>query len=1181
MSDLEVVRHHPSPQEALSRQRQIEYWRSTLDGAPALLALPTDRPRPRILLRHGELARFELSRELTAQLRELGDSHGMTLFAVVATAFSVLLGRHSGQDDISLGYPAGRLAHSTAADRIGAGCNTLVLRTRLNPLQSFSSLLRQVRTSVQDADEHGDVPFEQLAQTLQPGHATSHSALCQVILALGKGPIKPAGSGTSFDLTLHLNDSDDLLQGTFEYSSQLFDQETIERMVGHLRVLLRAVARNPFAKLYELPLLTQAETHQLLEQWHVHDNLAAPQTCLHELFEAQVVKHPDAVAVVFEEEQLSYEQLNAKANQLAHHLIAQGVKPETLVAICVERGLDMVVGILGVLKAGGAYVPLDPAYPRERLEYMLRDTGTKLLLTQSLLVDALPRFGGQVLCLDRNWDEISTRPTDNPPSVTKPSHLAYCIYTSGSTGKPKGVLVTNSGIGILHKAQADWYGVTRKDRIFCLLSFGFDAFVADMFLALGFGARFVLARSNFEEDFVEEMKHQGATIVTLPPSLLAVSDLKEVLTLRHVISAGERCIAKHRRHLPPGCSLVNGFGPTESTIWATAYRVELEIEDGDAVPIGRPIDGVSIHVLDGFQQAVPVGVIGEICISGESLARGYLNMPEATAERFVANPYGPAGSRLYRTGDIGAYKPCGNIVLHGRNDSQVKIRGFRIDRDEVRGTLVGLAEVQDAAIGLHNGAGDSVSMVAFVVVSEAGRHATPEELRAKLAERIPKHMIPSMWRFVSSIPKSLNGKADLSGIADAAKESLTDIDAMPSPLERLVAREWARLLKLNRLSRDDNFFEVGGDSIMAVQIANEMKSRLGIVVYAASVMDFPSVAGFAAFLLENYPELASFGAQQGQSLPRIDQRLVDQFVHALPMAKSALSVRGAKNPPAAFIFSPPRSGSTLLRSILAGSPQLFAPGSLELLAFGDMDERRRAFSGRDAFWRKGAVDAVKVLKACSDAEADRHVKVAEEGRLPTQDFYAHLQTWAGNRLLLDKSSGYAMHRAFMERAETQFHEAKYIHLVRNPSAMISSFERAKTDLVYARKLPRSFHRRHLAELVWLVCHRNIIGFLEDVSPDRHITVKYEELVEKPAETIKGVCEFLQVAYHDALLNPYDGQVNRMTNGLGDARFHEHVRIDSSSASSWRNKGGIGLLGEPTVALAHQLGYTDLELGQFL
>ena len=711
--------------------RQLDYWQTQLAGVPEISSLPTDRPRPAVQTFQGSAIPVILSPELTEPVRQLSRQAGTTLFMSLLAAFKVLLYRYSGQTDIVVGSAIANRTRQEIEGLIGFFVNTMVLRSNLAGDPSFTELLEQVKAVTQAAYEHQDVPFEHLVEALQPERHLSHNPLVQVNFILQNAPLAPFSlpglevsplamevERTRFDLELHLREVDDGLQGLLIYNSDLFEETTMRRFIGHYRTLLRSIVADADQPIAALPLLTATERQQLLVEWNETQAKYPQDECIHHLFEAQVQHTPEAVALVFEEQQLTYRELNDKANQLAHHLRSLGVGHDDLVGICVERSLEMIVGLLGILKAGGAYVPLDPTYPAERLAFMIDDAQLSLLLAQSWLEAEPASEPIQRIDLDTIGPLLADRPHANPVHQTEAHHLAYVIYTSGSTGRPKGVMVEHRSLSNLAQAQIQAFGLGPDSRVLQFAAFSFDASVSEIFTTLLSGARLILAT---QEDLMPGqgllglLRREAITTVTLPPSALAALPVEPLPALQTLVSAGEACSTELVNQWAPGRRFLNAYGPTENTVCAT---VAVCREGDDRPPlIGRPIANVEIYIVDDRLQPVPVGVPGELCIGGASLARGYLNRPELTTEKFIANPFGEG--RLYRTGDLARYRSDSNIEFLGRIDHQVKLRGYRIELGEIEAQLSHHPSVESCVVLAREDTPGDKRLVGYLVAEPA------------------------------------------------------------------------------------------------------------------------------------------------------------------------------------------------------------------------------------------------------------------------------------------------------------------------------------------------------------------------------------------------------------------------------------------------------------------------------
>ncbi|MHC5744027.1 MAG: amino acid adenylation domain-containing protein [Nostoc sp.] len=820
-------------------QNQISYWQQQLKDAPALLSLPTDRPRPAVQTFAGAIQEFALSVELSNQLTQLNQKQGVTLFMTLLAAFDTLLYRYTGQLDILVGSAIANREHSEIEGLIGFFVNTLVLRTDLSGNPSFSELLSRVRQIALGAYSHQELPFEMLVEALQPERDLSHPPLFQVMFVLQNAPMSgvelagltisslpPQSTIAKFDLTLSMHNSADGLVGIWEYNTDLFDASTIERMSGHFVTLLSGIVANPEERISQLPLLSQTEQQQLLVEWNNTQADYPVDKCIHQLFEEQSVSTPDAVAVVFENQQLTYHQLNSCANQLAHYLKSLGIKPDTLVGICVERSIEMVVGLLGILKAGGAYLPLDPEYPTERLAFMLEDAQVSILLTQQRLIDRLPEHQAKLICLDEAWEQIAQHNQDNPTSEVKAFHLANLIYTSGSTGKPKGVMVEHKGLCNLAQAQIQTFGLTSDSRVLQFASFSFDASISEILMALGSGATLYLATKDSllpGKPLIEQLSDRSITHITLPPSALAVMPGLELPALQTIIVAGEASSPELIRQWSAGRNFFNAYGPTEASVCAAIAKCT---EDDNKISIGKAIANVQIYILDEYLQPVPIGVPGELHIGGLGLARGYLNRPELTKEKFIPNPFKGAGeSKLYKTGDLARYLPNGNIEYLGRIDNQVKIRGFRIELGEIEELLNQHSDVQTAWVIVREDHPGDKRLVAYVV-GHKQHSPTINQLRSFLSSQLPQYMIPHAFVMLESLPLTPNGKVDRRALrAPDSREGLEiNFVAPRTPIEEILTQIWTQALKVDQVGIYDNFFELGGHSLLATQLVSRIRN---------------------------------------------------------------------------------------------------------------------------------------------------------------------------------------------------------------------------------------------------------------------------------------------------------------------------------------------------------------------
>ena len=848
---------------------QLGYWQQQFTPLPPVLQLPTDRPRPVVQSFCGDHRSFSLPAGLTQGLKVLGQASGTTLFMTLLAAFKVLLYRWTGQTDIIVGSPIANRNQAATEGLMGLFMNTLALRTQLSGDLSFQALLERVRDMALGAYSHQDLPFERLVEALQLPRDLSHSPLFQVMVILQNAPsptlnlpdltlrsLELPNRTAKLDLTLVITEVDGQLQGVLEYNTDLFEAATIDRLVGHFQTLLTAIVANPETRLCHLPLLTASESIQL-RQWAQAETCEIPPLCLHQLFEAQVEKTPDEIAIVFGQSSLTYNELNQRANQLARHLQALGVGPETLVSICVERSLAIVVGLLAILKAGGAYVPVDPNYPQGRLQFMLQDAQGPVLLTQASLLEQLPQQSAQVFCLDRDWPLVAAHCSLNLNVEVIPDNVAYVIYTSGSTGRPKGVMNCHGGICNRLLWMQEAYGLTPKDRVLQKTPFSFDVSVWEFFWPLLAGARLIVAKPEGHKDshyLIDLMVQQQVTTVHFVPSMLTAflkdSGVNRLTDLKRVICSGEALSMQLQRdffaHL--NCELHNLYGPTEAAIDVTAWPCRAGSTD-TSVPIGYPIRNIQTYILDTHLQPVPVGVSGELHIGGIGVARGYLNRPVLSQEKFIPNPFGEG--RLYKTGDRVRYRPDGAIEYLGRLDHQVKIRGFRIELGEIEAVLQQQDQVQEAVAIAREDKPGQKQLVAYLVSSPS----IPEkalvslsDLRQELLSRLPDYMVPTAFVWLNQIPLTPNGKIDRKALPapHVDRASLTASFTAPrSQLEQQLATIWGNVLDVDTIGIDDNFFELGGDSILSLQIIAQA-DQAGLQVTPKQLFQHQTIRTLAA-----------------------------------------------------------------------------------------------------------------------------------------------------------------------------------------------------------------------------------------------------------------------------------------------------------------------------------------------
>lgn len=849
-------------------ETQLDYWRQQLADAPTLLELPTDHPRPAVQSFNGRTQVITLPQTLSDQVEALSKQHQVTLFMTLLTAFQILLYRYSNQPDIVVGSSIANRQQTELESLIGLFVNTLVLRSHISPQDSVKDLLLQVKQMTLDAYSHQDLPFERLIETLQPQRSLAHAPLFQVMFILQNTPMAPLELSdvtlsplpvelvaAKFDLTLSIEESDQGLIGQWEYNSDLFEPDTIARMASHFEVLLTAMVTDDSQSVSTLPLLTSKEHQQLLTEWN---NTAADfshrQSCLHTLIEYQVKQTPEAIAVICEKNQISYQALNNKANQLAHHLQALGVGPETLIGICVERSLEMVVGLLAILKAGGAYVPMDPSYPKERLQFMLQDAQVSFLLTQTSLIEQLPHQTAQLtqlIYLDKNWPDIAHHSSVNLNLPLTPENLAYVIYTSGSTGQPKGVEITHGSVSNFLQTMAERPGINAQDKLLSVTTLSFDIAALELFLPLSVGAQVILANHETASDGLQLKQKLDTSEVTLMQAtpatwqMLLAAGWQGSPGLKILCGGEALSLSLAGQLLERGSSLWNMYGPTESTIWSTISQITAK---ENLISIGRPIANTQVYLLDSHLNPVPIGLPGELYIGGAGLARGYFNRPELTQQRFIANPFAKdANTKIYKTGDLARWLPDGQIECLGRIDHQVKLRGFRIELGEIEAVLDQHGQVKQCAVLVHQDTAGKEQLVAYVVGD-----ANANQLKQHLRQRLPDYMVPGAVMFLTALPLTPNGKVDRKALPEPDYERTAEFVAPQTERQILLAALFANILTLptEQIGIYDNFFELGGHSLLATQIIARMRQIFHVNIAVRQLFETPTVAELATWLGE-------------------------------------------------------------------------------------------------------------------------------------------------------------------------------------------------------------------------------------------------------------------------------------------------------------------------------------------
>ena len=856
------------------------FWIEKFSDSIPVLDLPTDHPRPPLRTFNSAQENFPLAADLVDNLKRLSSNSGCSLMTTLIAGFEVFLHRLTGQTDLVLGVPAAGQAASGRYNLVGHCVNLLPLRTKIEAQQSFSDYLRSRRTPILDAYDHQKFTFGNLVQKLSIPRDSSRIPLVSAVFNVDQDfePEKFNFGGLkidfftnprcfeNFELSINATSVNGRVNLECQYNTNLFDRDTIRCRLAEFDRLLTSIVTNPEETIATLPLLPEAE-RQLLHQWN---QTAAdyPDVCIHQLFEKQVERTPDAVALIDRERQLTYRELNERANQLAHYLQDLGVAPEVLVGFCVNRSLEMIVGLLAILKAGGAYVPLDPAYPAERLAYMVEDAKVSILLSQSQVQSRLPEHQAQTVYLDSDWDKISLQSRENLPKINTGNNLAYVIYTSGSTGKPKGVMIPHLALSSFVRAAVAEYEIVASDRILQFSSINFDAAVEEIYTSLISGSTLVLRTDEMLEvgTFLHSCKDWQLTILDLPTAYWyeLVNELTNTAaelpqSVRMIIIGGEKVLSEPvkswNKYL--ACSgksdhlqLINSYGPTETTVSATVYRIPSSSSIEGEVPIGRPLPHLQTYVLDRFRQLVPIGVPGELYIGGAGLARGYLDRQELTAEKFISNPVNQSQSQLYKTGDLVRFLADGNIEFLGRIDHQVKIRGFRIEPGEIEANLLKHSQIETAVVALREDNSGDKSLVAYFVPTTESK-SDPQigsQLRQFLKEKLPAYMVPGFFVELETLPLTPSGKIDRRALPEPdfdSRQSTIDYIAPRNALEEQVTQIWLEVLGHKQIGIHDNFFELGGHSLIGVKLVARLSQLLEIKLPLRVLFEASTIAELA------------------------------------------------------------------------------------------------------------------------------------------------------------------------------------------------------------------------------------------------------------------------------------------------------------------------------------------------
>ncbi len=1199
----DFIENDQSYRHSARHSDDLTYWTEKYPSLPEpLFRLRQTHSAGRVVPSERQVLWIE--RGFYQRMADFASLSNSTLFHLMLAALYIYFVRTARREELAIGLPILNRSGAAFKQTVGVFINMIPARIQCGVDLNFRQLLLAIGKTLKADYRHQRLPIGDLYRELG-FYASGRRNLIEVQFNYAKHD-HATESGIFQGRTIALtNDSKQSpliisvwelhqqadVQVDFVYNLAYLDASEALRIQSCFLRILEQGLDTPEIPLRSISLLSPAEQMQLIA-WNPCTNTTP--TTLVALFEAQAANTPNNVAVVCEVQSLTYAELNRQANQLAHCLLGMG--RERLVGVCLERSLDMVIGVLAILKAGAAYVPLDPDYPKERLSFIVEDAGLRVLLTQSSLLDALPAHGTSLLCIDSGQSE--TYPAHNPALTIQPDDPAYVIYTSGSTGKPKGCLVTHANVTRLFAVTEDLYHFSADDVWTLFHSYSFDFSVWEIWGALLYGGKLVVVpylTSRDPQAFYQLLRKQHVTILNQTPSafrqLISVATQAEKLPLRYVIFGGEAldyaALSPWFKHYGTDKPrLVNMYGITETTVHVT--YCPLSGDEKESGNIGRPLADLQVWILDAQQQPLPIGVAGEMYVGGNGVSRGYLNRPELSASRFLELELFGQLRRVYRTGDLARQHPDGSLEYLGRIDEQVKIRGFRIELGEIE-TCLAQHEAVQAAVVQPFGEGDNIRLVAYLTLRQPVVDVE-HHLRAWLTERLPDYMLPGAFRVLEQFPLTVNGKIDRKALPAPDTRSRTDFVAPRTEAEKLVADIWRTILEVERIGIHDDFFAIGGNSLNGIRFINELNARTQEIFHIYDLFTASTLSQFVAGMRVHYPKLmarlegteivpaAVLNREQAADLADLRRLLIK------PRFKPATA---PKNPPVVFVLAPPRSGTTLLRVMLGGHPAIFAPPELELLGFADLRERAARCQARDSFWLQGTVRALMELRGCDVEHAWQMMAEFEQRDLDVQAFYRELQGTAHGRLLVDKTPFYSVDTAIPSQAEAYFDKPLYIHLQRHPLGMIRSFEKARMERIlsghpYAAALAdlaESTSSIRLGELLWQLCNQNILEFLAGIPRERQHALKFEELVAQPRASLEKLCTFLKLPLHEDMLNPYQDLKQRMTDGLyaegkmlGDLKFHSHGKINAATADNWRSAYKEDFLGQATWSLAERLGY---------
>ncbi|MFZ1289535.1 MAG: amino acid adenylation domain-containing protein [Melioribacteraceae bacterium] len=1200
---------------------EIEYWKNKLSNMPQVLDFPLDKVRPSFQTFNGNKETIEIPILEHKNIIEIGKEISATPFMTYLALLEILIYKFTNQKDFGVGTVSNGRQYPEVKNLVGFFVNTIVLRSIINDTQTFFEFLENVKKETIESFSHQTLPFEIVVNNVVIEKKVSHSPLFQVMFDYQENPLKKISFSdiklelldqnilsSKFDLVFIVQKLEDELTISAEYNTDIFEQKTILSLLQVYKTLISEVVKNRYKSIKNLKLLTNEELVYQTIDFNRTEFKISNESSITKSFKSIVKQNSNRIAVRFYDKKITYKQLDEKSDQIANILLKNNVELGNIVGISVEPSIEMIIGVLGILKAGAVYLPLDPKSPIERLNLMLKNADTKIILYKNKLAPEFELINATKINIDQESQIYLPKINENLNISLSPLNGAYLIFTSGSTGQPKGVICNHQGVINLvndfHERRKLECGF--KQSLWTTLNF--DVSVLEIFYSILFGGELCIVPEDeriIGEKLFSWLVSQKIESSYLPPFLLEdftewLKNSSRNINLKKLLVGVEPIYFSTLYKINEAIKnikIINGYGPTETTVYSTAYNYDKLVNPNDIVPIGFPINNTKVYIADNNLNILPKAFIGELYISSIGIAQGYYLKPDQTADKFIPNPFSDnPGDRLYRTGDLVRRLSDGSIKFIGRSDNQVKVRGFRIELSEIESALKKINEIKDVSVIVIGNESKTKKIVAFIVLN-ANYKLHQNEITNLLQKFLPSYMIPSNYIIISNIPVTLNGKIDKNKLLSQYVEDENNKVKFQEPrtnFEKYLVSLWKEILKVKKVSIHDNFFSLGGNSLQAAIFTNRLQKDIDTDVQVQSIFLAPTIYEFSHFAYEYYRDIITdkFHEKEDsitiefniEKTEKLSDEKIEEFRRIVKISSKIKNVTSPKNKEAVFILSPPRSGSTLLRVMLEGHDKLFSPPELDLLTYDSLSERKEKLSKEYNLWLEAAVRAIMELRNCSVNEAEKIMESFENQNMSVKEFYNQLQIWSGERILVDKTPTYAFDINILKKAEEYFENPKYIHLVRHPYASIYSFIEAKLDQNFFRH-KHSFSRVELAELIWQTSHDNILNFLDEIPENRKVKVKFEDLVIDSTREMKKISNFLGIEFDEKLVNPYQGK--RMTDPtkensqmVGDFKFYLRNKIDPKVSDRWKNYHKENFLSDKSIDISNKLGYDILNATNF-